>query len=298
MTNYIFNWHEYMLYQRGLAISTARSHANRITSFSQFITTSYCRVFEKDLIEGLTLKDFRSWLSYLHGKGASKQVLFAHIVSLRQFYRFLNRVYDLSCSQVLLLKVPKMERPLPKAVDKEYIFKLLDKYESVELGASWESKRDRALLMLLYGCGLRISEALSLKRDQVRGDVVRVRGKGSKEREMPLIDAVRRAIEAYLAICPYAKESNQLFCSKRGSRLHEKAFRRRLDCVQRSLEIPVHITPHTLRHCFATHLLESGCDIMTIKELLGHACVSTTQIYSYVGIQHISQVVNNCHPRV
>jgi hypothetical protein len=160
-------------------------------------------------------------------------------------------------------------------------------------------KRDFAVLMLLYGCGLRISEALNLTReDAPLQDWIRLTGKGGKMRDVPVLSAIREAVDDYLAHCPLdGGASAPLFVSKRGAGLNARAIQRMVESLRIELDLPAHVTPHSLRHAFATHLLSNGGDLRAIQELLGHASLSTTQRYTHVDESHLISIHRDTHPR-
>jgi integrase/recombinase XerC len=164
---------------------------------------------------------------------------------------------------------------------------------------SWTGLRERALFMLLYGCGLRIDEALKLNHGNrpLNGEV-RVMGKGSKERLVPVIPVVERMLNEYLAACPFPLEKDTpLFLGSRGKRLNQGVAQRDLRNLRKSIGLPESVTPHALRHSFATHILVNGADLRTIQELLGHASVSTTQRYTDFDNAQLMEIYNRAHPR-
>ena len=166
-------------------------------------------------------------------------------------------------------------------------------------GADWVKQRDFAVLILLYGAGLRISEALGLRRgDAPLSDWLTITGKGNKTREVPVLSAAAKAVDDYLAACPFDDgPSSPLFVSSRGSALGPRAVQRLVEELRASLDLPAHVTPHALRHAFATHLLSNGGDLRAIQELLGHASLSTTQRYTQVDESHLIQIHRDTHPR-
>ena len=166
-------------------------------------------------------------------------------------------------------------------------------------GTDWIKQRDFAVLILLYGAGLRISEALGLRRgDAPLSDWLTIAGKGNKTREVPVLTVAAEAIDDYLAACPFdGGRSAPLFVSSRGGALGPRAVQRLVEDLRASLDLPVHVTPHALRHAFATHLLGNGGDLRAIQELLGHASLSTTQRYTQVDESHLIQIHRDTHPR-
>lgn len=190
---------------------------------------------------------------------------------------------------------PRRPKILPKALDVTQIFNLLKKSEKNQ---DWQGLRDTAIFTILYGCGLRISEALALNvGDITHNDFLRVKGKGNKERIVPLLPLVKENISAYLAACPYKLTNGEpLFLGARGDRISPRIIQRNLEKLRRELGLPDTVTPHALRHSFATHLLAEGTDLRSIQELLGHASLSTTQRYTDVQIETLQKEYLKAHP--
>jgi integrase/recombinase XerC len=194
------------------------------------------------------------------------------------------------------MRAPKGVVPFPKSlsyIDISQILQQLYHHPSHD----WQGVRDTAIAMLLYGCGLRISEALSLtSQDIARGNMaIRVMGKGKKQREVPLLPIVLEAIDAYISACPYPTNGTLLFFGKRGGALQSAIFQRRLQTLRAVLMLPDHASAHALRHSFATHLLEKGGELRDIQELLGHASLATTQRYTSVNVQQLCEAMAH-HP--
>jgi integrase/recombinase XerC len=198
---------------------------------------------------------------------------------------------------------PKLDQPLPKAPNLAPARATLDGLEAGDT-KPWLGARNHALAMLLYGCGLRIREALALTLGDIRSDTdsLRVLGKGKKERQVPLLPVIRQAIQDYLAQSPYHEASFHraaefpLFVGKRGKKLQPAVFQRTLQHLRRSYGLPDSLTPHALRHAFATHLLSNGAELRDIQELLGHESLSTTQRYTHVDTSRLLAAYNAAHP--
>ena len=178
------------------------------------------------------------------------------------------------------IKTPKIGKYLPKAVDEVDINKIISAINDLKK-PEWEKKRDLALTTLIYGCGLRISEALSLRKlDLLSGDSLILKGKGGKERMVPILPIIQKRVKDYLDLCPHKVENKDLvFLGTKGGLYHGRTFRKLLSDLRRVLNLSETITPHAFRHSFATHLLESGGDLRMIQDLLGHSSLSTTQRY-------------------
>jgi integrase/recombinase XerC len=194
--------------------------------------------------------------------------------------------------------MPKTSRRLPRPVTEIQAQEMLS-LAADSLDDSWIGLRDEALFTVLYGAGLRIGEALALTRDDImRQSRITVTGKGNKQRNVPLLPVVRLSVEKYLAACPYAlKGDKPVFVGARGEKLNPAVAERSLRSLRRQLGLPDSVTPHALRHSFATHLLASGADLRSLQELLGHSSLSTTQLYTKVDAQQLSNVYRAAHPR-
>ena len=193
---------------------------------------------------------------------------------------------------------PRRKARLPRPVAPEAAKELIATVELQSL-KSWVGARDVAVATLLYGCGLRISEALALRQaDAPLGEVLRIKGKGGRERLAPVLPAVARAVEAYRALCPYAPGPDApLFLGARGGPLNPRLVQGAVAAARRQLGLPATATPHALRHSFATHLLEAGGDLRTIQELLGHASLATTEVYTGVDEARLMESYMAAHPR-
>jgi integrase/recombinase XerC len=217
---------------------------------------------------------------------------------VRSFFRFLERRGLAENAGIGTLRTPKLPKSLPKPLSQE---EAADAMERIGDMASepWVGLRDAALVTLLYGCGLRIDEALALnRRDAPLEDRLRVKGKGNKERIVPVLPAVSDAVAKYLAACPHGLgRDDPLFVGARGRRLQAGVVQRQIRKLRAYLGLSDTATPHALRHSFATHLLANGGDLRTIQELLGHASLSTTQRYTAVDESQLMKVYARSHPR-
>ncbi len=247
----------------------------------------------------LTLQDFRSWLAHRHQENFDFASSARALSSLRNFFRYLDKKKGLANSAIFQVRSPKQKQLLPKAVAVPDA--LLATTTIAELAREpWVGLRDTALLMLIYGCGLRIAEALSVLRNQIsaQSDMLTVLGKRNKERQVPLLPIVRDAIHTYLKACPYhIAPDAPLFVGAKGGLLHPAIFNKQIRHMRRYLGLPESTTPHAFRHSFATHLLSGGVDLRTIQELLGHASLNSTQRYTHVDTDKLLSVYQNAHPR-
>ncbi len=246
----------------------------------------------------LTVRDLRAWLAGLRREGLSSRSVARQLSAVRGFFRFLDGEGLVSNPAIEAIRAPKLPHSVPKPVTPEAAQSMLDIVGEED---TWMAARDVAVLTLLYGAGLRISEALSLNRgDMPPGaggdkwqsfDALRIMGKGSKERIVPVLPVVREAIIDYLARVPKELDPNDpLFIGVRGGRLNPRTIQTLMQRLRSALGLPDSATPHALRHSFATHLLSGGGDLRTIQELLGHASLAATQVYTEVDTKRLLDV--------
>ena len=241
---------------------------------------------------------FRGWLADMAGRGLARTTVARRVSALRSFYRFCGRTGRIDINDLSWLRAPRPPKSAPKPVSQEDARALLAA-SFRRRGEDWAKQRDFALLMMLYGSGLRISEALDLtRRDVPLGDWLRITGKGGKIREVPVLPAIAEAVAAYVGACPFdGGPDAPLFVSARGNAFGARAAQRLVESLRLELSLPAHVTPHALRHAFATHLLGNGADLRAIQELLGHASLSTTQRYTNVDEAHLLRLHRETHPR-
>ncbi len=241
---------------------------------------------------------FRAWLADMAGRGLARTTVARRVSALRSFYRFCGRTGRIEINDLSWLRAPRTPRSVPKPVSEEDTRLLLAAIFR-RRGDDWTKQRDFALLMMLYGSGLRVSEALGLtRRDVPFGEWLRITGKGGKIREVPVLPAVAEAVAAYAGACPFdGSPDAPLFVSTRGNQFGARAAQRLVESLRLELSLPAHVTPHALRHAFATHLLGNGADLRAIQELLGHASLSTTQRYTNVDEAHLLRLHRETHPR-
>ena len=241
--------------------------------------------------------DLRAFMAMRRSDGIEPRSLARGLSALKSFFRFLEREGALSTEALNVIRTPKAKRSLPKALT------VLEAKATIATTADmedrpWVAARDMAVLSLCYGAGLRISEALSLSRTDLEGPTLRVTGKGGKTRMVPLIDAVRASVETYLGLVPFKLTPTQpLFRGVKGGVLSPRLIQMRVVQLRSALGLPPSATPHALRHSFATHLLGRGGDLRAIQELLGHASLSTTQIYTAVDTDRLLASYRAAHPR-
>ncbi len=216
---------------------------------------------------------------------------------MRAFYKWLDAAEGVDCAAIHVLRSPKSAQRLPRPVPETGARAVLSAVS--DHAEPWIAARDQAALTLIWGSGLRISEALGLRQDDAPlGEVIRVAGKGGKERDVPVLPAAREAVDRYLDLCPHAAGPDEaLFLGARGGRLTPRLLQKAMAEARMALGLPASATPHALRHSFATQLLAAGGDLRAIQELLGHASLSTTQVYTEVDEARLMEVYDKAHPK-
>ena len=248
-------------------------------------------------IENVTHIDVRLFLAKLKEKNFSKSSVARKIAALRSFFKFLYREGLIKANPAVGLSTPKIEKKLPLFLDTSDVVKLLESPDSSDdIGL-----RDRAILETLYSTGIRVSELVGLDIEDIDfiSGVLKVRGKGKKERLVPIGDKALRAIKAYFEKIGVTEinESKPVFLNKSKRRVSDRAVRRIVDKYIRKSSLNENISPHSLRHSFATHMLDRGADLRSVQELLGHASLSTTQIYTHVTTDRLKSIYDKVHPR-
>ncbi|HMN72198.1 MAG TPA: tyrosine recombinase XerC [Rhodoblastus sp.] len=295
-------WLTHLAGERRMAKLTLDAYARDLRQFLDFVAErAGGRVALADLAE-LAQADARAFLAARREAGAGSRSLLRGLAGVRSFLRFLEREGHAKIAAFDTVRTPKTARRLPKALTVGEARDLADADSRAgEARPPWVLARDAAVLALLYGCGLRISEALGLTRTDApigRRDTVTVRGKGGKTRSTPVIAPVRQAVESYLDLCPYQlAPEGPLFVGARGGPLSPRVIQLAVERMRGALGLPDTATPHALRHSFATHLLGRGGDLRSIQELLGHASLSTTQIYTAIDTKRLLSAYQSAHPR-
>lgn len=292
-------WVDYLQNEKHFSRHTLRAYTRDILYFLDFLTRHIGRPPSLNDLGEASLRDFRSWLAQRTAAGAGASTRARQLSSIRSFMKWLDRQGTLHNPAIGGVRTPKQPKKLPRALPPEQAKTLSRSLATIGHQDEWIAHRDRALFTLLYGCGLRIDEALQLNystRPQ-KGEV-RVMGKGRKERLVPVLPVVEQLIEDYITHCPLTFEKDTpLFRGSRGDRLNQGVAQRQLRILRTMLGLPESLTPHALRHSFATHLLVNGGDLRTIQELLGHASVSTTQRYTDFDNAQLLAIYDKAHPR-
>ena len=294
-------WLGYLAQERRSSPRTVRAYGDCVQAYLNFLQKHRGGPVNAQDMAEVQAQELRAYLAYRRSGDhpLSPRSLSQALSAIRAFHRFLDRRMGISNAAVGLVRGPRVKPGLPRPVSEDQAFGLIAEAGSDPEREDWEMARDEAVLTLLYGCGLRISEALSLTRaDAPLGESLRVTGKGNKTRLAPVLPAVREAVDVYLATLPFALDPKEpLFRAKRGGPLGPRPVQALMQRLRGRLGLPDSATPHALRHAFATHLLGAGADLRSIQELLGHASLSTTQRYTAVDAAGLLAAYAKAHPR-
>ncbi|GGF08810.1 tyrosine recombinase XerD [Halobacillus andaensis] len=283
----------YLTVERGLSQNTIHSYKRDLNQYHLFLQELNVEDWDE-----VSRTHIMKYLHALNDKGRSSATVARFLSSIRLYHQFLVREKITNQDPSLHIETPKKERKLPKVLSSDDVDKLLNLPAKDPL-----TYRNKAMLEILYATGLRVTELITLKVSDLHLTMgfVRCMGKGSKERIIPLGDLAKEALEAYLngprAQLVKQKQTEELFVNQHGSRLSRQGFWKILKAVARQAGVTKEITPHTLRHSFATHLLENGADLRAVQEMLGHADISTTQVYTHVTKTRLKDVYRSYHPR-
>lgn len=296
-------WTSHLRAERRLSPKTLEAYTRDIRQFLNFLGEHWGHSVSLLRFAALDAADIRSFMSARRADDIGGRSLMRALAGLRSFARFLEREGLGAVSAFSAIRAPKISKTLPKPIQITSARRLADADERAgENREPWIWQRDAAVMALLYGSGLRISEALGLKRQDVpapgAGDVVTVIGKGSKSRMVPVLHNVLSLIDGYARACPHPlPPAGPMFVGARGGPLSPRIIQLTMARMRGALGLPDSATPHALRHSFATHLLSRGGDLRAIQELLGHASLSTTQIYTGIDTERLLDVYQNAHPR-
>ena len=282
---------------RRLAANTLEAYGRDLDQFLQFLAGHAGGPVTLSILKDLRGADIRAFMAQRRSESLGSRSLARVLSALKSFFRFLEREGVLASEALNVIRTPKQPKSLPKALTVIEARRTISTTEEME-DRPWVAARDMAVLSLCYGAGLRIAEALALTRADLESTTLRVTGKGGKVRMVPLIEAVRKSIELYIELCPYKSWPEEpLFRGVKGGVLSPRLIQLRVAQLRGALGLPPSATPHALRHSFATHLLGRGGDLRAIQELLGHASLSTTQIYTAVDTDRLLESYRKAHPR-
>lgn len=297
VTSLYKKWQTWLKHEKHYSDHTLSSYSTDIALFFNFLNTHFNDTVSIEIIKNVTTTDIRSWLTTFINKNYTITSYSRYAAALRNFYKYLHKYEKITNTCMDNIKIKKRSRSLPKALDIKSITSASQ--QALTQGKDrWIQLRDYAFITLIYGCGLRISEGLGLTKNSMNGDSIVVLGKGNKTRSIPMIKEVKNAIDLYLTECPYPLlNDSPIFVGKQGKTLNPTVFQRQIRTIRASLGLPSYVTPHSLRHSFATHLLSNGANLRSIQELLGHQHLSTTQIYTAVDSKKLLDSYYKSHPR-
>lgn len=301
-------WHKYLCYEKRSSKHTHRGYFQDMHRFVLYAVAQQEGAVKLSDLANYSVKFFRSYLAALDRDGLGKASRARAVSTLRSFYKFLDQQGILHNPQISLLKQPKQDQLLPKAADVADIFDLIEAIETSEdiRFQGWVGLRDAALFSLLYGCGLRIDEAIQLNwkdlypilPESTDVTLFKVLGKRRKERLVPVVPKIAQSIRKYASACPFSqRDDDPVFYGLKGQRVNPGVIQRQMRRLRRFMGLPESFTPHALRHSYATHLLQNGADLRVIQELLGHASLSSTQIYTALNVKDLEKVHAKAHPR-
>jgi integrase/recombinase XerC len=292
MRKHIFDFLHYLKSEKNVSAHTERSYLSDLEQFADFLNGK-----DETKIDHQTLRQF---IALLRKKGTKKSSIARKLSAIRSFFKYLNREGILAINPARFVSTPRREKRLPAVLTADDAQRLMEAPGTTRRDGGDTSFRDRAVLETLYSTGIRASELIGMNRDDIdRNDrLVRIRGKGRKERVVPIGQKALDAVDTYLGSSKRKNmDSAAVFTGPSGKRLTARTVQRILENYRKLLGLAQNASPHTLRHSFATHLLESGADLRAIQELLGHASLSTTQRYTHLNLDSLMEIYDKAHPR-
>lgn len=282
---------EYLQYEKRFSQHTLLAYAGDLSQFTQYLQETY----EIKTVQEITHTVIRSWIVSMMEEKISPRSVNRKITTLKTFYKFLLRQQVVTENPMLKIQSPKTSRRLPVFVEKDNMTELLDR---IQFGNDFEGTRNKLIIELFYATGIRLSELINLKRSNVHtgSSQLKVMGKRNKERIVPFNEALKGLIEEYLTYSE-VESGEYLFVTKTGKKLYEKLVYRIVNKYLSQVTSINKKSPHVLRHTFATHMLNNGADLNSIKELLGHANLSATQIYTHNTVEKLKNVHRQAHPK-
>ncbi|MGL3105460.1 MULTISPECIES: tyrosine recombinase XerC [unclassified Bradyrhizobium] len=296
-------WLSHLGAERRLSPKTLEAYGRDLRQCLDFLCSHWGERVTLARFAALEATDVRAFMAMRRADDIAGRSLMRALAGLRSFGRFLEREGKGKVGALSAIRAPKVAKSLPKPLPMASAKRLADADERAgEERETWILARDAAVMALLYGSGLRISEALGLKRREVprpgEGDVLVVTGKGNKTRMVPVLQNVLELVQEYVAMCPYPLPAEgPIFVGARGGPLSPRIIQLAMERLRGALGLPDSATPHALRHSFATHLLSRGGDLRAIQELLGHSSLSTTQVYTGIDSERLLEVYASAHPR-
>ena len=280
------------LRRRGAAEHTVKSYGSDLEQFAAYFETAGNLAVDK-----IDLPLVREWLAGLYDAGLATASVRRKVAAVRSLFKFLQTEHVVSANPAVRLRTPKLRQTLPQVMSAERTNRLIDAVEEGDAVAGPSPQRDLAILELLYGCGIRVGELVGINVEDLDSGWLRVRGKGNKERQVPVGERAAAAVLDYLALRQPVANERALFLNSRGRRLNDRQVRRLVKAYALLVSGDSTVHPHSFRHAYATHLLNEGADLRAIQELLGHARLSTTQKYTQVSLRDLQAVYDRAHPK-
>lgn len=293
------NFLNWMLYQKNYSKLTIKAYNIDISQFFNFLTIHYGKNLDFESLKNIQLTDIYSFSAYRQQSGIKARSMTRQLAAIKSFFIYLQKHHNIQFSIKSLIKSPRINRTLPRPLKIAEAQKLVF---NNTLQPDWTLARDSAVLLLLYGAGLRISEALGLLTKDIKLSKknmnIYIKGKGKKTRLVPILPVIFEAMQQYKKLCPLILADEDIFFrGVKGGALRPEIIQKSVRILRNALALPANVTPHALRHSFATHLLVEGADLRTIQELLGHSSLSSTQIYTELDNSQILKIYNSTHPR-
>lgn len=280
-------WLAALARERRAAAKTVEAYARDLSQFAAFLADHLGGAATVNDLSQLAVADFRAFMARRRMDGIEPRSLARQASSLKSFFRFAEDRGHFRNTAYAAVRAPKIAHSIPRPLNEQMAATVVNRDTHVH-DAPWVAARDHAVLMLLYACGLRISEALSLTPAMLRDNPLSIHGKGGKRRLVPLLPEARQAVEGYMALVPFPLAPQQpLFRGEKGGPLNARIVQLLMQRLRAAFNLPDTATPHAMRHSFATHLLGRGADLRVIQDLLGHASLSTTQVYTEVNRTHL-----------
>ena len=297
LNSLIKEWASYNINLRNLSENSVKAYSLDLRDFLNFSFKESVVILKSDL-SNISAHTIRLWILSLRNRSVKASSLSRKISSLKNFFHWLENSHNIFNSAISKLDSPKKDSKLPRPIAVNDIKNLFSAFENKK-EKRWIISRNQAIFLLLYTCGLRISEAINMKTNELPLNTsVLVKGKGKKERMVPILNIANQVIENYTKLCPYPiSNSEYIFLGIRGNRMLPRSFQKAMERARNSIGLPSSTTPHSLRHSYATHLLNAGTDLRSIQKLLGHSSLSSTQIYTQIEQKRLLQVYKSTHPR-
>ncbi len=291
-------WLNYLSSQRRLSPKTVSSYTEDMKSFFDFLFTSFQKPVDTALLQELAVTDFRAYLAWRSQNHIDRTSIARGMSAIKNFFKYMMWQNILQNKSVMAVRVARSHHHLPHPITPDQAKEFLDFAFKINK-KEWAGWRDKALFTIMYGCGLRIAEALALNVKDVLPvpDILRIKGKGNKERLVPVLPAVKRTLQTYLNHHPHPLPEYPLFVGTHGDRINPGVVQRNVRHIRKMMGLSETVTPHALRHSFATHLLQNGGDLRSVQELLGHSSLSATQRYTKVTTKDMERIYQKAHPR-